>query len=307
MNRRDFLGITASGLVGLLAPKFVQAESGLYVPEEYEEDTDAYEPNDANIAGDPMPVGTSRKHKHRDYSKVKVPSLGYKHLVSEMKMTGVNLSDIATRRGRIERAMRWRNVTDAVASRYGMSSRRLLGMICVESEGDPTQPNDLGDGGAGLIHMQPLLASAYGLKMITKSKKLRDFAQGKKLRRAIELFNGDLKDLVTVDDRFHPVKNVDAAARMLCDNYQRTHDWNTALKRYAGRAEYPGNVMGYVERMASSSYMRKLTADFNERNARFTINGKPMTFDNYIKAFHELNRNYGVDDYKKKLKKLTVE
>ena len=120
MNRRDFLGITASGLVGLLAPNFVQAESGLFVPEEY------IDANEANIAGDPMPVGTSRKHNHRNYEKVRVPQLGYKHLVGEMKMTGISLSDIDGPRGKIERALRWRNVTDAVASRYGMSSRRLL-------------------------------------------------------------------------------------------------------------------------------------------------------------------------------------
>ena len=61
----------------------------------------------------------------------------------------------------------------------------LLGMICVESEGDPTQPNGSGDGGAGLIHMQPMLASAYGLRMITKSKKLRDFAQGRKTKKEL--------------------------------------------------------------------------------------------------------------------------
>ena len=42
-------------------------------------------------------------------------------------MTGVDLSDIDGPRGKIERALRWRNVTDAVASRYGMSSRRTLG------------------------------------------------------------------------------------------------------------------------------------------------------------------------------------
>ena len=294
MNRRDFLGITASGLVGLLMPNFVQAESGLFVPE------------GINDAKDPAPFSLKRKHNHRNYARVKVPQLGYNHLVGEMKMTGVDLSDIDGPRGKIERALRWRNVTDAVASRYGMSSRRLLGMICVESEGDPTQPNGSDDGGAGLIHMQPMLASAYGLRMITKSKKLRDFAQGRKLKRAIEMFNGDLKDLVTVDERFHPIKNVDAAARMVCDHYQKSHNWNKALERYAGRGEYPKNVGGYVKRMADSAYMRKLTGEFNERNARFQINGKPLTFDNYVKTFHELNRNYGIDDYKK-LGKLTVE
>ena len=39
------------------------------------------------------------------------------------------------------------------------SKNYLLGMICVESEGDPTQPNLSGDGGLGLIHMQPLLCN----------------------------------------------------------------------------------------------------------------------------------------------------
>jgi hypothetical protein len=282
MERRDFIEAISSGLAGLLFPEMAFAEN------------------------ENLP---KRKHMHTNYARIPVPRVGYKHIVNEPPLTGVDMSDISTRSGRIERALRWRNIAEAVSGRYGMSSRMLLGMICVESEGDPTQPNGSGDGGAGLIHMQPMLASAYGLKMITNSKKLVDHEQGRKLKKAIEATGGDLKDLIAYDERFHPIKNVDAAARMVCDHYESRggrHSWNKALERYAGRKEYDGNVNSYVANMASSNFMNNLRSAFNERNKNFKINGQTLTFDAYIKAFNQANRNYGLDDYKK-LGRQTVE
>jgi hypothetical protein len=124
------------------------------------------------------------QHKHIDYSKIPVPRVGY-HPNNNEIIFGANLADMDGSMGRIQRALRWSNITQAVGNRYGMPHRNLLGMICVESEGDPTQPNELGDGGAGLIHMQPLLANAYGLKMITNSKRLRDrFLPRKKVKES---------------------------------------------------------------------------------------------------------------------------
>ena len=60
-------------------------------------------------------------------------------------------------------------------------------------KGDPLNPNLSGDGGLGLIHMQPLLATKHGLNLISNSKKLRDFVQGRKIRRIDDMENGDLK------------------------------------------------------------------------------------------------------------------
>jgi len=267
-NRRDFLRATSLGLAGLLVPELLDAQRG--------------------------------GHRHRDYSKIPVPKIGYAPIVREPNLHGVRLADRRGNNiGRVQRALRWDNITRAVGERYKMPHRILLGMSCVESEGDPTQANDLEDGGLGLIHMQPLMASKYGLKMITKSKKLRDFSQGRRIERVIDTVDADLKDLIKYDDRFHPIKNIDAAARMVCDHYERSHSWERALEKYAGRKDYDSKVMDYVGRMGSKPFMDNVREDFNRRNKNFKVEGKHIDFDRYRQIFRGLNRNYGLDDYAK--------
>lgn len=251
----------------------------------------------------PLEIEAQRRrntHQHIDYSKIPVPSVGYSQIVKEQNFSGISLSDQDTEIGRIQRSLRWRNIAQAVSKRYGVPSSYLLGMICIESEGDPTQPNDLGDGGVGLIHMQPLLAFRYGLDLITDSRRLRDFYQGKRLRRAIEATDGDLKDLIKIDERFHPIKNIDAAARMLCDLYESNgHTWRRALERYAGRGSYDSRVLNYSNKITSSNFMRGVRRDFGGKNRNVKISGKQITFDSYLSTFHNLNRNYGLDTYSK--------
>ncbi len=145
--------------------------------------------------------------------------------------------------------------------------------------------------------MQPLLASKYGLDLITNSKRLRDFRQGRKIDRAIDFHNGDLKDLIKVDERFHPIKNIDAAGRMLCDFYERTHDWNKALERYAGRGSYDAKVVNCVRKIRSPKFMGTVKKDFWRRNAAFKIAERRLGFDGYVNIFHQVNRNYGIDGY----------
>ncbi|MBI2558456.1 transglycosylase SLT domain-containing protein [Candidatus Woesearchaeota archaeon] len=239
------------------------------------------------------------QHKHIDYSKVPVPNVGYKELVKEPKLSGISLHDRDTDVGKIQRVMRWSNLTATVESRYGIPKNYLLGMIGIESYGDPTLPNLLGDGGAGLSHMQPLLASKYGLQLITDSRRLRDFEQGRKLKQAINEVHGDLKELINYDDRFHPIKNVDAAARMLCDLYQKTHSWDSALERYAGRRNYDSRVRHLAEAISSGRVMRIVRFNFNNSNINAKAYSKSIDFDGYVKLFHNLNRNYGLDEYKK--------
>ena len=135
--------------------------------------------------------------------------------------------------------------------------------------------------------------------MITPSKRLRDFRQGRKIETVIDAVNADLKDLIDYDERFHPIKNIDAAARMLCDHYQRIHSWHEALERYAGRRTYDSKVMSYVERMASRRFMDNVRLDFEARNQEIKVNGKLFDFDAYLATFHRLNRNYGLDAYLK--------
>ncbi len=233
---------------------------------------------------------------HNDYSKIPVPAVGYQEVVPEANLKLVQLASNDTDIGRIQRAYRWRNIADAVSERYGIPSNILLGMICVESEGDPTQPNAGDDGGLGLIHMQPSTASKYGLHLITPSKKLRDKQQGREVRATIHREHLNLKELVDYDDRLHPVKNLDAAGRMIADLYQRRGSWRVALERFAGRSDYDSHVMRYVTLLGSTQFMTSVASDFHGRNNGFAT---APTFDRYAGIFFELNRNYGFDTYKK--------
>ena len=245
------------------------------------------------------------KKQKINYSKIPVPQIGYKELVKEINFPQLSLADNDTKIGRIQRALRWENIVRAVEIRYGIPKNYLLGMICVESEGDPTQPNSSGDGGVGLIHMQPLLATKYGLDLITNSEKLRDFVQGRKIKRIIEITNGDLKDLIGYDDRFHPIKNIDAAARMLCDLKIKLGSWRSALRGYSGRRTYVSKIVNYAKSIGSKKFMQSVVRDFNDRNKGIKVSNKKLDFKLYISKFHDLNRNYGLNQYKK-LKKFKV-
>lgn len=239
------------------------------------------------------------------YCKIPPPKVGYKEIVKEADFSQVSLASLDSKIpstvhiGRIQRSMRWGNITRAAEKRYGIPNNYLLGMVCVESEGDPTKPNMLGDGGLGLIHMQPHLATKYGLGLITNSNKIRDFYQGKKIRNAIEEEEGNLKKLIQYDDRFHPIKNIDAAARMLCDFYEKKKSWRDALRCYSGRGSYSDKVIEYSRKMSSPKYMAEVISDFKMRNANASVDGRKITFNRYVKLFARQTRNYGLDAYKK--------
>jgi soluble lytic murein transglycosylase-like protein len=283
-GRRDFLKLTGSTLTYLFLGSALESLSAI--------------PAEAARRKKKSPRH-NLPHVHRNYAKIPIPKLSYAPLVKEPNLSRVSVADNNTDIGRMQRALRFRNITDAVERRYGIPKDYLLGMICVESEGDPTQPNSSGDGGAGLIHMQPLLASAYGLKMITSSKRLRDFHQGRKINRAIDKTDADLKDLIKYDERFHPIKNIDAAARMICDAYEETHNWDKALKRYAGRGSYTKKVKKYAKKAQDAGFKQKMKADFARRNTGVMLHGRQITYIYYQGVFFEQNRNYGLDAYRK--------
>lgn len=266
INRHDFLKMASAGLVALLMPEIAEAAGGM-----------SY-----------------------NYARIHDFDFGYKEIVKEPHFSSLELADIKTEIGKVQRTLRFSNITDAVCKRYGVPNRIPLGMICSESEGDPTKPNSSGDGGAGLIHMQPLTASNYGLRLITPSKKLVDHEQGKLIRAAIKRTNGDLKRLIKYDDRFHPIKNVDAAMRMLSDFHEVRKTWIGTFERFSGRpaSEYGSKVMNYSAKIGSPNFMQKVKEDFEKRNEGATVNGRYLTFERYLKVFHDLNRNYGLDVYK---------
>jgi len=241
-----------------------------------------------------------------DYSKIPLPHVTYKQIVKEQNLAGISLPDSVTEIGRVQRALRWSNITEAVENRYRIPRRCLLGMVCAESEGDPTQPNASGDGGAGLIHMQPRASTQYGLRLISPSTKLVDYEQGKLLRRAIQEAGGDLRKLIRYDDRFHPIKNIDAAARILCDLYlsqnHRNRSWHRALNMYAGRPTYSSKVVDYARKISSKNFRRVVEFNFNSANKDVIIGSRIINFRRYLQIFHEQNRNFGLDLYSKMVK-----
>ncbi len=249
-----------------------------------------------------FPDTSEAKTRTTDYSKIPVPDVGYMELVKEQNLTGVKLAHPLTEIGRVQRALRWKNIAHAVGKRYGIDPHILLGMICQESIGDPIRPNDLNDGGAGLVHMQPYMARKYGLELIDGSNQMRDFSHGNKLRKAIKAENGDLKELIKYDDRWHPIKNIDAAARMICDYYQKTGSWARALEMYAGRRTYDSKVLAFAKKMKDASEMRVVEFNFNRTNKnavnRLRFRG-PITFKEYINIFNSQNANYGLKKYQK--------
>jgi len=238
----------------------------------------------SDLFGKKRPIHAKKVQHHRQ----KVPELAAIECTSP-SVRGVILNDRYTTQGRIERSLRWENITNAVEKKYRIPSGYLLGMIAQESMGDPTLPNLGGDGGLGLIHMQPLLASQYGLKMITYSRRLRDFHQGKKIEELLDKKNRDLVEIAKYDERLHPVKNVDAAARMLKDHYQRTGSWHLALERYAGRKTYDSQVTRFALLSNNLNYRRKLEREFDERNKSILVNGQPLTFRKYLSIAHNMN------------------
>ena len=249
---------------------------------------------------------SQNKHHHRNYAIIPVPSVSYQHLVPEAAALEINLLDSSTRQGRIERTLRWKPITDAAELRYGVPSSLLMSMICVESEGDPTQPNASGDGGVGLIHMQPLMASLYGLRLITPSTKLVDHQQGRKIDDLVEKTDGDLEELIKHDDRFHPIKNIDAAARMMCDLFERSHTWPRALEMFSGRRTYDSTVLAYQQMINSKSHRKKLSKEFDARNKGKKLRGRTLTFNRYLDYFHALNRNFGLEQYKRESRERVI-
>ena len=250
-------------------------------------------------------------HVHRNYSQIRdALQFGYEPIVSEPNLSTVVSLDRGTPNGKLQRIIRWKNITDAAEARYGTPSNILLGMIAQESYGDPTLPNELGDAGLGLVHMQPKSSFDYGLERITNSRKLRDFEQGRKIIEALKAEKADLKDLIKYDDRWHPIINIDAAARMMCDYFEegiklkggkvRSHTWDVALQRYSGRSHrgYGRHVRRIADRINSATTMRNLERSFNALNAKTIVQGTPLTFDRYIQFFAGQNRNYGLDKYK---------
>ena len=209
--------------------------------------------------------------------------------------------------GKLIRALRFKNITDAVEDRYHLPRGILLAMIIEESTGMDLFPNAKDDGGIGLIHMQPCSAKDFGLKTYKDCNALVCKKHGKDLRKILEDAKYDRKKVINYDDRLHPIKNIDAAGRMLAYHIQKEPmkdlgPIRSAIKRYAGKYNYKQYWNDIVKNMSyldDKESMRQIAKYFNEINPKLLINGKPADFATYIRVCQQQNDNYGLSEYKK--------
>jgi len=237
----------------------------------------------------------------------------YKEIIAEpefknLKMLGtVKKTGVHGQRtyGQILRGLRFENITKKVEKKYNLPENLLLAMLIHESGGVDLLPNSADDGGIGLIHMQPSLAKKFGLKTYKDCEKLVCKKHGKELRQHIIKNKYDRKKLIKYDDRFHPIFNIDAAARMLVyykmGRQTRDTPIETAIYGYAGPYNYKKyykNVLLYMDKLADKSLLNDIRNDFNDKNKALLINKKKGNFDMYIETHQKQNINYGLKKYK---------
>lgn len=206
--------------------------------------------------------------------------------------------------GMILRSLRFKNITDKVEKKYNLPENLLMAMIMNESGGVDLLPNSSDDGGIGLIHMQASMAKMFGLQTYKDCSKLVCREHGEELRKLIIENKSDRKKLIIYDDRFHPVLNIDAAARMLAYYMAGTQTKDTPLKSaiygYAGKYNYQkyyDNVLIYMQKLSDSEFIEEVEKEFNDKNKKLTLNSKPCNFREYINAHQEQNLNYGLGLY----------
>lgn len=192
---------------------------------------------------------------------------------------------------------------------------------------------------AGLIHMQAANAADYGLDTIPRSTNaMADFQHWKRLQKAKADNRDDLKALSRLDDRFNPVLSVDASARFLLDKYnnlpqsQRWVDrWLHAVNKYAGRwmSDYGYSVVVFrttinsIRWKSMPTFSREIEkvkkwqvpARVNQawekttlcvdrtknaiKNLNIKLDGKPVTYSEYLAYQKWQCDNYWLADYSK--------
>jgi hypothetical protein len=234
-------------------------------------------------------------------AKIREPEFKNLNMLGEVKRGGVYGQRMY---GMILRSLRFKNITDKIEKKYNLPENLLLAMIMHESGGVDLLPNSSDDGGVGLIHMQANMARKFGLSTYKNCDKLVCKEHGEELRQLIKDNNYDRKKLIMEDERFHPILNIDAAARMLMyymsGNQTQDTPLKTAIYGYAGKYNYQkyyDNIVLYMQKLADKEFIQGLENDFNEQNKALTLNGKPCDFWQYINAHQEQNMNYGLNEY----------
>lgn len=211
--------------------------------------------------------------------------------------------------GKISRALRFRNITNAVEKKYGIPNNLILAMIMLETGGIESLPNGTDDGGLGLCHMQPKLAQMFGLRTLDNCNALTSKWHGKKLRKLISEYNHQIRELINFDERFHPILNIDAVGRMLMyykfPKGKSEKSWKMAVSSYGGIDKYPlyyNLIEKYRKALNNIEVLKEVRSEFNLLNKNMKIGGKKSDFDDYITYYWKLNYNYGLDAYNKKVR-----
>jgi hypothetical protein len=284
------------GKYSLLAYLFLLSCKSVSVSESYKKDPD-------NIILSKLDKETFKVKNFPLTYIAKIPEPDFKNLnmLGEVKRGGVYGQRLY---GMILRSLRFKNITEIVEKKYHLPENLLLAMIMHESGGVDLLPNSIDDGGIGLIHMQASMARTFSLNTYKNCNKLVCKEHGEELRQLIKENNYDRKKLIMYDDRFHPVLNIDAAARMLVYYRSEISEPDSALKTslygYAGKYNYKkyyDNIIFYMQKLKDKEFIDGLEQDFNEQNGNLTLNGKSCDFQKYIKTHQEQNINYGLDLY----------
>lgn len=229
-------------------------------------------------------------------------SLGYKPVFSEPSFYGVQLAERCdSGTGRIQRTERWKPIIQAAEQKYGVPRNTLYSMVMEESCGDPLQPNAKADGGLGLTHVQPKTAEWMGLDIYGRAgARFKDPKNGEKVKDIIGFCRRNVNCLLEYDERAHPIKNLDMAGRYLAHYKQSKGTWDEAVMKF-GPQKHKQRYLSRINKWKNALRQKRdsAIADFNKRNAGKMINGRPLTFDLYIKSFNEMNKNYGLEEYRK--------
>lgn len=266
--------------------------------------------------------------------KKKPITLWYKEIYKEQKIA-INLPDEYSAQWRILRCMRWKSITDVVENKYDIPRWLLLAMMAQEWMGDPTMPNLWWDWWLWLIHIQAKNAADYGLKTLPRYNEwMKDLQHGKEITKAKKDHNNELKELIKVDDRFHPIMGLDCSARFLKDVYNRTEPGKdrriNALRKYSWRAlnDYLRPVVKYwilineytwdklpdftkstnseIQKMkdAKTFIINDVDVPINivktsVESRIITIDWKTVSYEVYLEYFNKQAINYWLNDYKK--------
>jgi len=262
----------------------------------------------------------------------KAPHIPYRHVVDKPGFPDVKAFGKETIYGNeseswqaIE-ALKYKVITSAVERRYNLPPNLIMAMVIQECGAREFLPNEIGDGGIGLSHMQGETSKSFSLNTIChtlvcngKNGSCKDshgdnLNHGQTLKEAINsekdkavTINYDFRETLSkLDERFNHLGNLDAVGRMLeyaianwIPNNKRTgipdidnDPLKSAICVYTGTVnfhKYWKNVCVNIKRLENVDTLR------NEWNKREHGN---TSLDSYLRALQHFNAiNYGVKEY----------